>query len=485
MFFVAHEVGHYDDVAMHALLPIGIALFVIPIGCWISKTIEKDFFSALIQSQLLMSIVGAISFPALGLLWPLVGTAYYALVFFTAAMMGIFLGAVISLSNKILRDSGNWKHETFLQILCTIGCFVTALAVAFLFAFSQASIGISVILLTDFPILAAGIVNFLVFRDRILADKRTNVKILLCSAIVLLACSLAFSQKILHCLEHKMYHNRVIFSSHTSSGQHVVLTKYDSDIRMFIDGHVLFSSVDEHRYHELLVHIPMSLAKSRKNILILGGGDGLAAKEILKYNDVKTITIVDIDPQITDLFKNEDLLKSVNNDSLSNLKVSIVNEDAFEFVKNTSSLYDVVIIDLTDPNDTFIAKLYSKEFYEMLAQKLSANAVVVTQATSPFFSCDAFWCINETFRSAGYSFTKMYHGYIPSFGDWGFVMASINNEFDVSKTHIGVPTKYLNDEVAQRSFLLEKDIIRNNIVPSSLDDPKIISYYADGWKYWN
>jgi spermidine synthase len=277
----------------------------------------------------------------------------------------------------------------------------------------------------------------------------------------------------------------VIFSSHTSSGQHVVLTKYDKDIRMFIDGHVQFSSIDEHRYHELLVHIPMSLAKSRRNILILGGGDGLAAKEILKYNDVRAITIVDIDHEITDLFRKNQSLKSINEDSMNNPKVTIVNEDAFDFVKNTQTLYDVVVIDLPDPNDTFLARLYSKEFYKMLAQKLSANAIVVTQATSPFFSCEAFWCINETFRSARYNFIKMYHGYIPSFGDWGFVMASMNREFDISKIHVNAPTKYLNDEVAQKSFLLEKDIIRRDILPSSLNDPKIISYYVNGWKYWN
>jgi spermidine synthase len=255
---------------------------------------------------------------------------------------------------------------------------------------------------------------------------------------------------------------------------------------MFIDGHIQFSSIDEHRYHELLTHIPMSLAKSRSNVLVLGGGDGLVARELMKYSDViNTITIVDIDHEITDLFRKNELLKSINGNSMNNPKVKIVNENAFDFVKNVQAFYDVVIIDLPDPNDFLLARLYCREFYKMLAQKLSTNAIVVTQATSSFFSCEAFWCINETFRSAGYNFTRTYHGYIPSFGDWGFVMASMNCELDISKIHIGVPTKYLNDEVAQKSFLLEKDIIRNDIASSSLEDSKIISYYTNGWKYWN
>jgi spermidine synthase len=477
IFFIAHEVGHNDDVAIHVFLPIGIALFAVPIGCWISMGIEKNSCLAIILSQLLMSIVGAISFPTLGLLWALIGTAYCAVVIFIAVTLGILVGIVFSTSNRILIKAGNWKHETFSQILCALGCFVMALLLAFLFAFSQASIGISVIFLLDFPILAAGIANFLIFRNRILADSKT--KILICSAVILLIGFSTFSQKILHCLEHKMYHNRVFFSSHTSSGQDVVLTKYDKDIRLFIDGHVQFSSIDEHRYHELLVHIPMFFAKSHANVLILGGGDGLAARELLKYADVTSITIVDIDHEITDLFRKNELLKSINGNSMNNPKVTIINEDAFDFVKNTRRLYDVVIIDLPDPNDAFLARLYSREFYKMLAQKLSGNAIMVTQATSSFFSCEAFWCINETFKSAGYNFTGMYHGYIPSFGDWGFVMASVNCRLDATKIHIDVPTKYLNDEVAQKSFLLEKDIMRNNIVPSSLDNPKIILYYIN------
>ncbi|MDR1335018.1 MAG: hypothetical protein LBJ19_01945 [Holosporaceae bacterium] len=451
----------------------------------------------LVASQLLMSIVGAISFPALGLLYALVGTGYYALVIFTTVAIGILLGTIISLSNKILDflrnscSSGNfvvapvtsknsseypcfgrnllttrnWKFGVFSQIFCTLGCFTIASVLALLLALQQTSIGISVIFLMDFPILVTGIVNFLIFKDRILTNKKSMVKILFCLSMLLLTGSLAFSQKILHCLEHKIYHDRVIFSSYTSSGQNVVLTKYNKDVRMFIDGHIQFSSIDEYRYHELLVHIPMSLAKSRSNALILGGGNGLAAKELLKYAEINTITIVDIDHEITDLFRKDKLLKSINNNSMNNPKVTIVNEDAFDFIKNVQEFYDIVIIDLPDPNDVLFTRLYSKEFYKMLAQKLSANATVVTQAMSLFFSCEAFWRINGTFRNAGYNFTKMYHGYIPSFGDCGFVVASINRILDVSKIHISVQTKYLNDEVAQKSFLLEKDIIGNNLVP--------------------
>ena len=180
-------------------------------------------------------------------------------------------------------------------------------------------------------------------------------------------------------LENSMYDDRVVFSKQTPY-QKLIITKNKEDVRLFIDGNVQFSTIDEYRYHEPLIHIPMNLVNHRENVLILGGGDGLAAREILKYSDVKNITVVDLDKEMTDLAVKNKVMAELNEGSFTNPKVKILNEDAFKFLENAREYFDVIIIDLPDPNNSALARLYSKEFYKVVKQKLARDGVVVTQA---------------------------------------------------------------------------------------------------------
>ena len=291
-----------------------------------------------------------------------------------------------------------------------------------------------------------------------------------------------YSSNVVKFWEKSIYNDRVFYSKKTQY-QQLVMTKRKDDLRLYIDGNVQFSSIDEFRYHELLTHIPLSIVANRDNVIILGGGDGLAAREILKYKDVKKITLVDLDPAMTELSKNDKHISKLNEGSLSNPKVHIVNDDAYKYIEECNEYFDVIIIDLPDPNNTALARLYSKEFYQNVKNHLSKTGIIVTQASSPFFSPEAFWCINETIKSAGFEHTYPYHGYVPSFGDWGFVMAS-NINYDVNKFKLTVKTKYLTEDVFRSSFVFGKDLMRENIKPSTLDKPTISEYYLSGWKYW-
>ena len=109
---------------------------------------------------------------------------------------------------------------------------------------------------------------------------------------------------------------------------------------------------------------------------------------------------------------------------------------------------------------------------------------MVTQSTSPFFSPEAYWCIKETLKAADYNFVKPYHVYVPSFGDWGFMLAG-NIPYNIEDIKLNVETKYLDDELVQKAFVIEKDIVKENIKPSKLDNPEILNYYLKGWRYWN
>ena len=139
---------------------------------------------------------------------------------------------------------------------------------------------------------------------------------------------------------------------------------------------------------------------------------------------------------------------------------------------------------MPDPNNSSLARLYSREFYKLVKNRLAKQGVLVTQSTSPFFSPEAYWCIKETLLAADYKHVIPYHGYVPSFGDWGFMLAS-NVEYDINNIKIDVETKYLDDDIAKKAFFIEKDVKKENIKFSKLDNPEILNYYISGWKYWN
>ena len=164
--------------------------------------------------------------------------------------------------------------------------------------------------------------------------------------------------------------------------------------------------------------------------------------------------------------------------------MKIINSDAFKYIENSDKIFDIIIIDLPDPNNSSLARLYSREFYKLVKKKLAKQGLVVSQSTSPYFSPEAYWCVNETFKAAGYKYTYPYHVYVPSFGDWGFIMAS-DVKYDINNFKLGVETKYLDNETYKKAFVIEKDIKRNNIKFSTLDKPAILDYYLQGWRYWN
>jgi spermidine synthase len=195
------------------------------------------------------------------------------------------------------------------------------------------------------------------------------------------------------------------------------------DIRMFLDEQLQFSSVDERIYHEAFVHVPMALTQSHDRILILGGGDGLALREVLKYSDVRSVDLVDIDPEILNIARHVPEIVSLNENAFFDQRVQAYAKDAREFLKTNNMVYDVILIDFPDPADDELASLYSLEMYQMLSNHLAEDGMIVCQANSPQDTPTVFWSIGLTIQTAGF-YTEGYHTIIPSFGDWGFQLAS-------------------------------------------------------------
>jgi spermidine synthase len=229
-----------------------------------------------------------------------------------------------------------------------------------------------------------------------------------------------------------------------------------SDIRMYLDGQLQFSSLDERIYHEAFVHVPMALTKSHSRILILGGGDGLALREVLKYSDVEKVDLVDIDSEVLNIARNVPELVYLNEKAFFDKRVNAYANDASEFLQTNKNTYDVIIIDFPDPADANLAKLYSLEMFKMLRNYLAEDGVIVCQSNSPEDTPILYWSIGLTMEKAGF-YTKGYHTIVPSFGDWGFHLAS-KKSISTKLKNIPVPTRTFPENLSTL-FHFQNDIL--------------------------
>ena len=268
-----------------------------------------------------------------------------------------------------------------------------------------------------------------------------------------------------------------------SKYQGIVITQStEGDTRLFLNGDLQFSSVDEYRYHESLVHPAMAGPHSR--VLILGGGDGLAMREVLRYPDVRRAVEVELDPKMVDIARHDPRISALNKGSLRSPRVQVVRADAFTWLRHQRERFDVVIADFPDPDDDSIAKLYSVDFYALLrSSALAPGGRLVVQAGSPYFAQDAFWSIAESVKSAGLGTTN-YHVDVPSFGDWGFVLARRGSP---PALRLAAPTRlrFLDSSElhAAATFPLDRRE-PPGIEASTLNRPVLPAYERGAWKFY-
>jgi spermidine synthase len=281
-----------------------------------------------------------------------------------------------------------------------------------------------------------------------------------------------------------VYEDRVVFREQTPY-QKIVMTRWQDDLRLFLDGNLQFSSLDEPRYHEPLVHVPLSQVSAPRRVLILGGGDGLAAREVLKHEAVEQVTIVDLDPRMFEIARTYPPLTRLNDRSLHSPRVRTVAQDAFVFLEETDRTYDAILADLPDPNTVSLARLYSRTFYGLARSRLAPGGVFAAQATSPYFATEAFWTIRETLAAADFPHVYPYHATVPSFGEWGFMLAA-ERPLSPRTATPSVDTRFLTAGIVPGLFQFPKDLRATEpLRPSTLDRPRVLDAYLDGWTYWN
>jgi spermidine synthase len=319
---------------------------------------------------------------------------------------------------------------------------------------------------------------------------RMRLRLLALAALLLLGAGLLGARAYESRLDAKMFADPVVLVEQTPY-QRIALTHRGEDTRLFLDGNLQLSSLDEYRYHEALVHPALARAAARKRVLVLGGGDGMAAREILRWPEVEALTLVDLDPAMTRLFRERPELAALNARSLHDPRVQVVNDDAAGWVETWEGPpWDVVIVDFPDPNHLALGKLYSTWFYGNLRRVLAPGAWIAVQSTSPFYSPDAYWCIARTLSHAGFT-TWPYHVWVPSFGDWGFILAHVDEAGDPSSG--GAPSwegaaafpeglRFLDAENLPALFSFPPDMGPREVPVNRLDNQALVQLYARDWR---
>ena len=274
-----------------------------------------------------------------------------------------------------------------------------------------------------------------------------------------------------------------IVHSERSRYQDITLTERSGDLRLFLNGDLQFSSRDEYRYHEALVH--PALAGPRSRVLILGGGDGLALREVLRHPDVRRVVLVDLDPRMLELARTDARLAGLNQAAFSDPRVEAVAEDAFDWLRSSTERFDAVIADFPDPDDAGTAKLYSVEFYEGVRRRvLAPGGRLAVQGGSPYFAPDAFWSIERSVSAGGMA-TRPYHVDVPSFGDWGFVLARRRGEGPPTLAvdpPPGARLRFLDARTLAAAASFPPDRRRRPVAANTLNRPRILDYERRGYR---
>jgi spermidine synthase len=461
-----------DSVTQFSLV-IGVYLGGMGLGSWLSRHLERDLVERFVEIEVAVALLGGFEAALLYAGFALT-PAFRPLLFVLVSLVGIGVGLELPLLVRILETRTTLK-ELVARVLALD--YVGALCASLLFPLvlvphlgllrSSLALGMvnaSVALWTTFLFESGGVLRLRVYSA---------------GALVLLALGLAGARAYEERIDAGLYAAPVVLSESTPY-QRIVITGDGDETRLYLDGNLQFASLDEYRYHEALVHPAMAAARSPSSVLVLGGGDGLALREVLKWPSVRDVTLVDLDPAMVRLFRDRPELARLNAGAFSDPRVTAVSADAFTWLQAPSQAarrWDVEILDFPDPNHFALGKLYTTTMYAAARDHLAPGGTMSVQATSAYFSRDAFWCIVRTLRHVGMD-ARPYHAYVPSFGEWGFVLAG------GAATFAALPPglKFLDADTLPRLFDFPRDMEPVDVPVNRLDNQALVQIYEAEWR---
>jgi spermidine synthase len=456
-------------------ITIGVFLSSMGLGSYLSRFITKNLVESFVRIEIALGLIGGVSVVLLNYLFSF-SVSFYMLHIFFLTVIGTLVGLEIPLITRILKSYGALKD--IISNVLTLD-YIGGLGGSLLFP------------LILFPYmgryltsLTIGMINiavavFVIVKLVDYSRKKTDLTWAAASLVILLFLALN-SDWVTAILHKKMFYDDIVFSKR-SKYQEIVLTRNGNDFRLYLDGSLQFSTSDEYRYHEMLVYPPVMISGEKDiSVLVLGGGDGLAVRELLKFKSVIHVTLIELDGYMVDLAKNNSTMKFINNNSLMNERVYVVTGDAYDYLLKNNLKYDIIIADFPDPHDEIVSKLYTDSFFHIVKKSLKESGVFVTQSTSPLFAREAFWCINNTL---GEVFKEVipYHVFIPTFGDWGFNMA-MDRKFILDEMVNAENSKFFTKETFRGAMYFPPDSSKVDTKINRFNKPLLYLYYLKGWK---
>lgn len=456
---------------------IGCYLFAMGVGAALSKHVpEKELLRRFVDIELAVGLIGGLSAVVLFCAYAWLAAPFRAMLYALVFSIGVLVGTEIPLVMRVL----NARNVGFSELVSKVLTFdsLGALAVSLLFPLVLApSLGL-IRTAFLFGALNVGVALWTIWHFR--AELPQYKGQALRAGVVLAALLAGFvnSDHLTNWSEKRLFGDNIVHAA-TTPYQRLVVTRWKDDTRLYINGNLQFSSRDEHRYHETLVHPVMAALPNAREVLVLGGGDGMALREVLKYPQVKRVTLVDLDPQMTAMFRDSGELAKLNSKSFHDPRVTVVNADAAQWLETAEGRFDAAIVDFPDPSNYGLGKLYSVPFYKMLARHLREGGLVSVQSTSPYYAPKSYWSIEATLQEAGWQ-VRPYHVYVPSFGEWGFMLASLSAGYQ-PPTQIPVATRFITPQLAAQLFDFPPDMRRVPVEANYLNTQPLVRYFDEDW----
>ena len=459
-------------------------MFAMGVGAFLTKYIRGNELMAFVRTELLLGLLGGLSVPLLYLLFQHQTAGQYQLTMLALVFaIGTLTGLEIPLLTRTMARYAP-GGDSLAEVLGFD--YVGALAATLLFPFLLLPVvGLysSSLVFGAVNLLLGGVVCW-AFRAQLPAVRRRAVYAWTLTGFVAFGLLLAWADPFLAHWETSAYPHRVVYRER-SPYQQLTLTQNDDDLRLYLDRVIQFSSRDEYRYHEALALVPAAQTPAVRRALVLGGGEGLLARELLKLPELERVTVVDLDPAVDALAVRHPRVRALNAGALEDERTRRVTQDAAVFLRQDTATYDLIVADLPDPASESVARLYSTWFFGLARARLRPGGVFATQATSPFHTRRTFWSIVETLRAAGFRRVRPYRTLVPSFGLWGFVMAGGSDAEPAVRTD--VPRRFLEPAAVPGLFYFPPDLrprAGEEILPNRLDRPVLLDYFLAEWADW-
>jgi len=518
-YILGNSIEQFSIVIASMMLMMGVS------GLVQSKMSDKNLIHKFMAVEVLMALLGSFAPLAIYGAYAYMEDNFLFVHYFFVLTLGFLIGFEIPIVMRIIE-----QNKISLKSNLTI-----VYAMDYIGAFIGAIIWVKILLkqfpLTEISFIVAGfnfaiaLITILYFiHKKVMPQKLVPISVAAITVIILIV-GVVNNRDLSNLFEQRFYDDPIVYKK-TTKYQHLVITqnKRNDDVRLYINGNTQFSSLDEERYHDFLVHPVMALSNNPKHILVLGGGDGLALREILKYKSIESVTLVDLDPGMIEIAKTNKYLKKLNHNAFEDSRINSVAPNGIEDVSvkgvylstdakaangkdeqewvgmvNVYTLdadrfitdqlenkWDVVIIDFPDPSSVELSKLYSKQFYLKLRRSLAPEAFIAIQSTSPYHAKEAYLSIGYTLESAGYSILP-YRQNIPSFGDWGFYLAwdhplepsAAKDKLALTKT-FKVDTGFITPELMMASFAFGKgELTSKSHCINTIMMPCLLTQYTD------